>query len=342
MRVAMYYNNRDVRLENIPVPRIGPGEVLMRTLASGICGSDVLEWYRIKKAPLVLGHEVAGVVVEAGPGVERFRVGDRIVAAHHIPCNTCEHCLGGHQTCCETLRSTNFDPGGFSEFIRLPAINVDRGTFLIPDGLSSEEATFHEPLGCIIRANRASPLRPGQSVLVYGAGIAGLLYSHFARHAGAGLIAVVEPVLSRRESAVQFGANLAFSPDEDIPERFREANGGRRADLVFVSAGAEKPQRQALECVERGGTVMYFAPTAADVEVPVSINRLFFRNDITLTTSYGSAPRDSWQALRMLHHSGMTVGDMITHRLPLEETGRGFELVSHPGDSLKVIIEPQK
>jgi L-iditol 2-dehydrogenase len=342
MRVAMYYNNRDIRLEEKPVPEIGRGEILMRTEASGICGSDVLEWYRIHKAPLVLGHEVAGQVVEAGEGVDRFRKGDRIVAAHHIPCNTCAECLSGHHTCCETLRRTNFDPGGFAEYIRLPAINVDRGTFHIPDGLSYEEATFHEPLGCIIRANRWVPLQPGQCVLVFGAGIAGLLYLHFARRAGAGLIVAAEPVRSRRESAVKFGANAAYPPEEDLPERIRELNQGRLADLVFISAGAENPQSRALDCVERGGTVLYFAPTTGDVSVPVSVNRHFFRNDLTLTTSYGSAPRDSWQALRMLRHSGLEVSDMITHRLPLAETGRGFSLVSNPGASLKVIIEPQK
>jgi len=178
--------------------------------------------------------------------------------------------------------------------------------------------------------------------VVFGAGIAGLLYLHFARHAGAGLIVAAEPVASRREAAQRFGANAAVPPDADIPALIRELNGGRLADFVFISTGAEAPQHQALDCVERGGTVMYFAPTADDVHVPVSVNRHFFRNDLTLNTSYGSAPRDSWQALRMLQHSGLNVREMITHRLPLSETARGFQLVAQPGESLKVIIEPQK
>lgn len=132
MRVAMYYNNKDIRIEEIPVPSIGPGELLMRVEASGICGSDVLEWYRIKKTPLVLGHEVAGRAVQIGEGVLDFKVDDRIVAAPHVPCNTCYYCLSGHHTACDTIRRTNFDPGGFSEYIRLPSINVDRGVFTYP------------------------------------------------------------------------------------------------------------------------------------------------------------------------------------------------------------------
>jgi L-iditol 2-dehydrogenase len=342
MRVAMYYNNHDIRVEEMPVPEIGPDELLMRTEASGICGSDVLEWYRLKKAPLVLGHEVAGQVVKIGDKVTRFKVGDRIVANHHVPCNTCSFCLTGHHTACNTLRTTNFEPGGFSEYIRIPAINVDRGTFLIPNELTYEEATFHEPLGCVIRAKRMAALKPGQSILVLGSGIAGILILHYARQAGAGLILAVEPVASRRKAALKFGANEAISPLEDIPAFLRKINRGRLADMVFISTGAEEPQSQALKCVERGGTVVYFAPTASDVKVPVSVNDLFFRNDITLTTSYGCAPYDSFLALELMRWSELKIKEMITHRLPLAETSKGFQMVAAAGDSLKVIIEPQK
>lgn len=341
MRVAMYYNNRDVRLEELPRPQIGPGEVMMRTEVCGICGSDVLEWYRIKRAPLVLGHEVAGEVVEVGEGVTRFKPGDRIVAAHHVPCNTCPYCLGGHTTACDTLRSTNFDPGGFSEFVRLPAINVDRGTFHIPDGLSYELATFHEPLGCVIRAFRMARLQPGQSVAVLGAGIAGLVSIHYSRHAAAGRILAVEPVQSRRRAALEFGADAAISPQEDAAQNFRSLNQGRLADLVMVCTGAKSAQSQALDLVERGGTVLFFAPTATDVEVRVSINNFFFRNDITLTTSYGAAPLDSWQALQLLPNPNIRFQDMITHRFPLEKTGEGFQLVASAQDSLKVLVFPK-
>ncbi len=342
MRVAMYYNNNDIRIEELPVPKIGAGEILMSVEASGVCGSDVLEWYRVKRAPLVLGHEVAGQVVEMGQGVDKFKVGDRIVAAHHVPCNTCTYCLSGHHTACDTLRSTNFDPGGFAELLRIPAINVDRGVHIIPDEISCEDATFHEPLGCVIRAQRIARLSAGQCVLVIGCGIAGLLNVHLARFTGAGKILALDIVPFRLDAAKEFGADEAIIPTEDVQDCLRKMNSGRLADKVFVCTGAENAQIQAMECVERGGTVLFFAPTDPDVSTPLSINDIFFRNDVTLTTSYGAAPYDSWLALELIRSPLMRVNDMITHRFPLAETQTGFQLVAKAQDSIKVNIEPQK
>ncbi len=342
MRVAMYYSNQDIRIEEVPIPALEPGEVLMRVEASGICGSDVLEWYRSSKAPLVLGHEVAGQVVKVGVGVSKFKIGDRIVASHHVPCNTCYYCLTGHHTACETLRRTNFDPGGFSEYIRLPAINVDRGVFIIPEELSYEEATFHEPLGCVIRAQRVANLKPGQSVLVIGSGIAGLLHISLAKASGVAKIMAVDIVPYRLQAAKRLGATEALTASEDISRSFRQMNNGRLADLVLVCTGAKQALLQALESVERGGTVLFFAPTEPEVEIPLSINQVFFRNDITLTTSYGASPYDSWLALELMRTQVVRVEEMITHRLPLEETALGFKIVDEAQESIKVIIEPQK
>src|SRR3989304_8070506 len=133
MRVSVYYNNNDVRLEERPVPKIRDGELLIKVIASGICGSDVMEWYRIKKAPLVLGHEIAGDIVEVGKGIDKYKKGDRVFVSHHVSCNTCHYCLIGHTSACDTLRTTNFEPGGFAEYIRVPMINVDRGSFVAPE-----------------------------------------------------------------------------------------------------------------------------------------------------------------------------------------------------------------
>jgi len=342
MRAAIYYNNRDIRIEEVPVPEIGPGEILMQVEASGICGSDVLEWYRVKKAPLVLGHEVSGKVVKVGDGVKKYRVGDRIAASHHVPCNTCYYCLTGHHTACDTLRTTNFDPGGFAEFIRLPAINVDRGTFVLPGSLSYEEATFHEPLGCVIRGLRAARFQQGMSVLVFGAGIAGLLNIHLARAYGATRILAVEPVDFRLNAAKKFGADEAVKPSEDVEASLRRINNGRLADLVILCTGSKEAILKALELVERGGTVLFFAPTGPGVDINISVDKLFFRNDVTLTTSYGASPLDSWLALELINSATVNVKDMITHRFGLSQTPAGFQVVAKAYDSLKVIIEPQK
>ncbi len=338
----MWYNNQDVRLEEMPTPQIGPGELLVRVLASGICGSDVMEWYRLDRAPLVLGHEIAGEIVEVGDGVERYKEGERVSAAHHVPCNTCHYCLSGHHTVCDTLRQTNFDPGGFAEYIRLPAINVDRGVFMLPDEVSYEEATFIEPLACVLRGQRLTHMSPGNSVLVIGSGIAGLLHVQLARTLEAGRVIATDINDYRLEAAQRFGADVAIHAGDDLPARLRQVNDGRLADLVIVCTGATSAITQALQSVERGGTVLLFAPTEPGVAIPISINELFWRNDVTLTTSYAGSPADYMAALELIRAHHICPGEMITHRLSLAETGLGFQLVAGAQNSIKVIIEPQR
>ena len=342
MRVAMWYNNRDVRLGQMPIPKIGPGELLLRVEASGICGSDVMEWYRLDRAPLVLGHEIGGQVVEVGNGVADFKEGERVSAAHHVPCNTCYYCLRGHHTMCDTLRKTNFEPGGFAEYVRVPAINVERGVFRLPDEMSYEEATFIEPLACVLRGQRTARMQPGNSVLVIGSGIAGLLHLQLARTLGAGRVVATDINEFRLNAAKRFGADAAIHAREDLPARFREVNDGYLADLVIVCTGATAAAVQAFKSVERGGTVLLFAPTDPGVSTTVSLNEVFWRTDVTLTTSYGASPYDYQTALEIIRAGTIPVRRMITHRLALAEAGLGFRLVAEAGDSIKVIIEPQK
>ena len=340
MRVAMWYNNRDVRLEEMPVPEIGAGELLVRVEACGICGSDVMEWYRRDRAPLVLGHEIGGQVAAVGEGVAAYRAGDRITAAHHVPCNTCHYCLRGHHTVCDTLRQTNFDPGGIAEYLRLSAIHVDRGVFRLPDAVSYEEATFIEPLACVLRGQRLANMRPGSSVLVIGSGITGLLHVQLAHASGASQVVATDISDYRLKAAERFGAEITLHADEDLPSYLRQVNQGRLAELVIVCTGAKSAIGQALGSVERGGTVLLFAPTDPGVNIPISINELFFRNDVTLTTSYAGSPADYQTALELIRAGTLPVHQMITHRLSLAEAGLGFQLVAGAKDSLKVIIEP--
>ena len=316
MRVAMYYNNNDVRIEQMPVPSIGPGELLLRIEASSICGSDVMEWYRIQRAPVVLGHEVAGTVAQVGAGVSQFREGDRLVVTHHVPCNACRYCLSGSHTVCDTLRATNYEPGGFCEYVRLPAINVDRGAIPIPDGVPFDEASVAEPLACVYRGQRRANLQPGQTVLVLGSGLAGMLHINLARALGAGRIVSTDLSDFRLEAARRLGADETLRADEYTPDRLREVNDGRLADLVIVATGARPALMQALESVDRDGTVLFYAPTEPGVEIPVSINDVFFRNGATLTTTYAAAPGDLTTALDLIASDRVQVGDMISHRLP--------------------------
>jgi len=341
MRVAMYYRNTDVRLEEMPVPKIGPGEVLVKVIASGICGTDVMEWYRIKKAPRVLGHEITGVIVEAGEGVQRYKVGDRVFVSHHVPCNTCRYCLTGNETVCETLHTTNYDPGGFAEYVRVPQLQVDRGTYLLPDEVSFEEGVFIEPLACIVRAQRLARLQLGQTVLVLGSGMSGLLHVALARTSGAARIIATDINEYRLKAAQRFGADVVMQAKEDVPARVRQVNDGRLADLVIVCAGAYSAFMQALQSVERGGTVVCFAPTEPGVTIPVPVND-FWRNGITLMPSYGAAPVDLAVSLELIRAHRVPVAEMVTHRLSLAEAGLGFRLAAEAKESIKVILEPQR
>ena len=343
MRVAMYYSNSDIRIEEMAVPEIGDGELLVRITASGICGSDVMEWYRRDKVPLVLGHEIAGEVAAVGAGVMNFSPGDRVTATHHVPCGSCHYCLTGHETMCPTLLSgTHFDPGGFCEYVRLAPINVEKGTWRLPPQVSDEAATFVEPLACVIRGQRRAGIRPGGSVLVLGCGISGLLHVHLAAHTGAGLIAATDISPYRLERAREFGATLAMDAREPVAERFRAANHGRGAETVIICASATAAFIQALECVDAGGTILIFAPTMEGVELALAVNKVFWRRDVTMTTTYAGAPADCVAALEMIAAGRLRVEEMITHRLGLADTVDGSKLVAAGGESLKVIIHPQK
>ncbi len=342
MRVAMWYNNRDVRSEEMPIPEIGPDEMLLRVVASGLCGSDGLEWYRLHRAPLVLGHEVAGEIVEVGSAVTKYREGDRVSVAHHVPCNTCRYCLSDHHSCCATLQSTNFFPGGFSEYIRVPALNVDRGTFRLPDHVSYEDATFVEPLACVYRGLRKAKVRPGQSVLVIGCGISAQLMIMTARAMGAGRIIAMDNIPFRLDMALRNGADAIIDSEEHALDRLKELNHGRLVDRVIIN----RPLISlALKAVEKGGTILFFAGAEDPTEkIEIPWNDIFWRTEVTLISSYAGPPVDSESALSLIAAERVPVNSMITHRLPLAELGRGIEMLTHPWEheSMKIVIECQR
>lgn len=339
MKVGMYYCNADVRIEEQEIPTVGSGDVLVRIRASGICGSDLMEWYRISRAPLVLGHEVAGDVVEVGEDVTGLTVGDRVFATHHVPCGECLPCLRGHETACRTFQDVNnFTPGGFSEYVRVTGRSVRTGILKLPDEVSYEVGTFIEPLGTVVRAMRTIGLTPGESVLIYGGGLAGILFVKLAKALGAGTVAVSEVDEHRLAVARAAGADFAISAADDVPRRYVEREG-RLADKVILCTGAATAAEAALKSVDRGGTVLFFAVGKPGETVAVDFNP-FWRNDVSLRSSYGAAPLDNWQALELLRRGAVRADDMITHRFPLEEIGQAFRTAACPSECLKVLIEP--
>jgi L-iditol 2-dehydrogenase len=350
MKAAVYYSNRDIRIEEVDDLPVGPGEVKVKVMACGVCGSDVMEWYRMKRAGRpggigAFGHECTGVIAEVGSGVNpKWKVGDRVVVTHHVPCNTCNACIRGHATACATLQSTKFRQGygAFAEYVVLPAINVDRGMLRLPDSVSFDAGTFVEPLGCVVRGQQFAPTSEGRSVLIVGAGITGLLHIQAARLNGAGFIAVSNPSPERLEIARKFGADATISAADDVPERFRERNDGLGADTVIMTAPVPVCVQQSLEAVGPGGTILFFAPTKPEIQSEINLWKLW-QKEVTITHSYAADFPNLQTALTWIRHDRVNVADMITHVFPLNGTVEGFQLTArHRDGSLKVIIHPQE
>jgi len=325
MLIAKYYNNRDVRLEEMPKPEIGAGEILVKVRASGICGTDVMEWYRIKKAPRILGHEIAGDIVESQS--KKYNVGQRVFVSHHVACNTCKYCLAGNHTACETLHTGNYYPGGYSEYVRVPKINVESGVYVLPDSVTYEEGTMIEPLACVLRGQRVIGVEKGQTVLILGAGVSGLTNIQVAKFRGARVIATdVDDFRLKR--AKEFGADEAINANNvaDI-----------KADKIILCTGSYKAVEQAFKCIDRKGTILLFAIPDKNIELPTAD---IWRNEITITSSYGAAGYDLQEALDAIASRKIDVRPLITHKFPLTKIQEGFNLVANPKDSLKVVIEP--
>ena len=210
MLVAVYHNNSDIRIEDIPKPEIGHNEILLKVMASGLCGTDVVEWYRLPKAPRVLGHEATGIIDEVGKNVTKYKIGDRVFVSHHVPCNECSYCRKDAQTACETLHTTNYYPGGFSQYIRVPEINIETGIYKLSKNMSYEEGTFIEPLACVVRGQRLAGISNDETILIIGSGMAGILHIQLSKINGAKKVIAADINPNRLELAKKFGADYVI------------------------------------------------------------------------------------------------------------------------------------
>ncbi len=348
MKIARYYNNNDIRQDEIPKPTIGPGELLVKVKKSGICGSDILEYYRFAKMKklgvdnLILGHEIAGDIVEVGEGVKRYKKGDKVFVSHHVPCFECHYCRQGHHTACNLLHNTNYDPGGFSEYVRIPSINIEKkGVIQLDKSVSYEEGVFIEPLGCVCRAQRLANVKKGLTVVIIGSGVSGILHVQLAKLRGAEKVFATDINEYRLNKAKEFGADAIFNATEDIPTKIKELNNTLLADIVIVCTGALSAANQALKSVAPGGTIIFFAVPEPGVMLQVPINE-YWRNEITIMTSYGAAPDDLQEAYTWILAKRIKVSNLITHRFSLNNALEAFKVVCEADKSLKVILEPER
>jgi len=328
MRAAVFYSREDVHLEDIPKPSIGYGEILVRVVGVGLCGSDV-DKILCEAVPsgTVLGHEVVGTVAEVGEGVESFRVGQRVAVAHHASCGACHYCDRGSHSKCRLFLATNIYPGGFAEYIRVPPPNVRLTTFPIPDDVTFEQAVFTEPLGCCVRAIERSRLQPGDTVLIVGAGSIGLLFVQLAKLQRAKVVAS-DLLEDRLALAREYGADVVANPTTDpIEEMVREATAGRGVDLVLSTVASQPILDQAISLVRDGGAIHFFAGKRGGLPVTLDLNELYER-EVSLITTYSPSPRTLREAFWLIVEGEVRTAELISHRLPLSDVLEGVKMMA--------------
>lgn len=340
MKAAVYYNNRDVRLEDYPDPVIGPGELKVKIDSCGLCGGDAMEWYLVHKAPIVLGHEPTGTVVEVGDGVTKFKPGDRVFVHHHVACMSCHYCRRGYFTMCEHFTQTHIYPGAFAEYVRVCAENVAHDVHLLPDWVSFEEGTLIEPVACVVKGIKLAGIQPGDTVAVVGSGFMGLNFIQLARVWGAGRIVAFDFSDWRLGKALELGADFAInSAKDDGLEALKEVNQGRGADSVIVTPNGVKAIEFGLKLAGKGATVHFFAPPDPKEQLVLHPTDLFFR-EITMTTTYSCSHVDTAQALQFIASGRINAKALITHRFGLDRVAEGIALFERADQSLKTLIKP--
>ncbi|MCA9790577.1 MAG: alcohol dehydrogenase catalytic domain-containing protein [Candidatus Eremiobacteraeota bacterium] len=339
MKAAVAHDYDDVRIEEMQVPKPGPGDVLVRVKACGVCTGDVTPWYIRKKCPIVLGHEPAGEVVEVGRSVSGFSVGDRVFVHHHAPCLRCRHCQRGNYSMCPTWRASSLNPGGMAEYLVVPKVNLDTDTLRLPDHLSWADGALVEPVACVVKAIRRSGLKRGDRVAIIGLGFIGQVMVLLARHYGAEVVIASDMVDYRLEKARQFGADRVVDiRQEDFRQVVLEMTEGIGADVVMVGPSKPAVMQAGIDCAGKGSTVLFFMAPSPDVTMEINPNQLFF-NEISLVSSYSCGPDDTRQTLNLLADGVLSAEQLVTHRFSLDQTLEACRLTAQAADSLKVLVE---
>jgi L-iditol 2-dehydrogenase len=349
MHAAVYRGRSVVSVEEVPTPAIGPGELLVRVEACGICHTDLKKIeHNLLEPPRIYGHETAGVVAAVGTGVTRFRPGDRVVAFHHIPCLDCFYCERKLYAQCAVYKrvgiTAGFEPagGGFAQYVRVMEWIVERGVEKIPEGVSFERATLVEPLNTCLKAVTQCDPRPGELALVMGQGPIGLMFTMLARRAGA-RVAATDTIGERLAIAERCGAEFAWDPrSTDVPAAVKKLTQGRGADLVIVAASVPGIVQQAINCSRPGARILLFAQTSAAERIEASGADLCV-GERTLFGCYSASVDLQRESTELVFGGDLPLEELISHCLPLVKIRSGFDLALHPGPkSLKIIVQPQR
>jgi L-iditol 2-dehydrogenase len=346
MCAAVYRGVNDVRLETVPVPSIGPGEMLVRVHSCGVCGTDLKKISTgSHSAPRIFGHETSGVVAAVGKKVTAYRPGDRVMVFHHIPCRECFYCRNKTFAQCATYKkvgcTAGFEPsgGGFANYVRVMDWIVERGTVRIPDNVSFEQACFVEPVNTCLKGIYALNLKPGESVLTIGQGPIGIILSVLARRAGATLI-TSDLYTERLRIGSSFGLDLTIDASQvNVIERVRQLTDGRGADAVILAVGGNALIRTAMDAARPGGRILLFAQTqhgeAAIDPAAICVD------EKTLLGSYSASVDLQEESVRFVMDQEMNLERLISHRFPLAQSTQALDLAAHPQpSSMKIVIQP--
>jgi len=347
MKAAVYRGRGKVAVETVPVPSIGPGEVLVRIAACGVCHTDLKKVeYGLQAPPRIYGHEMAGTIVERGRGVKGWRIGDRVAVFHHIPCGRCFYCDRKDYAQCPVYKKTGstagFEPagGGFAEYIRVLPWIVKSGMVRIPRSVPLEHASFLEPVNTCLKGVDRLNLRRGDLVLIFGQGPIGLLFTQLLKARGARPVGL-DLIASRRRLSTRLGACWSADPRTPAFERRLKAESeGRGADAAVLAVPSEAALSQALSLLRPGGTVLLFAHTRKGEEVRLDAGAVCV-DEKTVLGSYSSSVDISDEVARLVFSGKVDVGPLISHRLPLDRVEEAFDLAAHPTPkSLKILVTP--
>jgi L-iditol 2-dehydrogenase len=338
MKIVKLYSFHDIKTEDTPVPEVGANEALMKVRASGICSGDAMPWYIEKKAPLVPGHEPAGEIVEVGTRVNSFHPGERVFVHHHAPCMECAFCNRGDYVQCNAWRKSKIIPGGISEYVLIPEGNLKNDTLKLPDSISYEDAVLIEPLACVVKSLKRSGIKKGDTVLIIGMGVMGIMHLLAAPHFGAGKIICADMVEYRLNKAGEFGADAVINVNHDIlKEKTLSLTDGRGADIVIIGPNSVSAMEVGLQCTAPGGTAVFFTPAKPGENLTKDPNYLYFR-DMNIVTSYSCGPEDTKKSLELIKQGLVTAKKLVTHRFGIDETEKAYRTVAEAKKSLKVLI----
>ncbi len=348
MRAAVYRGDQQVLVEELPTPELGAGEILVKVESCGICHTDLKKIeYGLLAPPRIYGHETAGIVAAVGSGVTKYKVGEGVIAFHHIPCKKCFYCQRNLYAQCPVYKrvgiTAGFEPagGGFAQYIRVMDWIVESGVEKIPDGVSFDTACFVEPVNTCLKAISLADPRKDDTAVVIGQGPIGMLFTMILKHKGIRTVAT-DTMESRRKLAVRFGAEQCWDPiTTNIEEFTKKITEGRGADLVFVATSAPGVVEQAVACSRPGAKICLFAQTSHKERIEVSGADICVGERL-LFGAYSASVDLQKESADLVFSGAIPVGELVSHRVPLGSIMKGFNMALHPGSkSLKIVVCPQ-